>query len=333
MEEQDDPFASLTKRCKPTPSQEEILKTCPFSRQSEVFPADSDDGVLSPSLGPLGIPVDPTGIIMVSPPEEFQTPQEDSLPAASSEDQRPQPPTAVDGGGENLSLSCAVAERAVDLGKDSDDMLGLSGTEVVDGVGDSCNGVDGVLGGFDATTAGKEAVITERTSRVDDDAVMTEVVDLEVEELGEDNVFVDLPLRETEVDNRVALSGGDGVVKNGNGDLVRKNIEDLDKFRYVGPSGVVNRKVVGGVGGRRELPPSIRKGANVAGEKTRKENLAAKDKIFKGLLDALKMVAGQLDGGGSEEEEEEDVDFLETAKRHGMTLPRPRWWPPEDYDD
>lgn len=46
------------------------------------------------------------------------------------------------------------------------------------------------------------------------------------------------------------------------------------------------------------------------------------------------MVAGQLDGGGSEEEEEEeDVDFLETAKRRGMTLPRPRWWPPEDYDD
>lgn len=329
-EEQDDPFAFITKRCKPTPSQEEILKTCPFSRQSELFPADddSDDAVFPPSSSePFGIPVDPTGIVMVSPPEEFQTPQEDSLPA--SDNQIP-PPTAADGGGENLS---SAVERAVDLGKDSDDALGFSGTEVVDGVGETgemSNGVDGGLGGFDATTAEKEAVINEGTGRDgDDDAFMTEVVDLELEELLEDNVFVDLPLRETEVDNGVELSG---VVKNGNGDVGRKNIEDLDKFRYVGLSGVLKRKVAGGVGGRRELPPSIRKGASVVGQETGWGNLAAKDRIFKGLLDALKMVAGQLDGGGSEEEEK-DVDFLEIARRRGLTLPRPRWWLPEGYDD
>lgn len=385
MEEQDDPFAFLTERCKPTASQEEILRTCPFSRQSEIFPGDSDADSQPPETF-AGIPVDPTGIVMVSPPDEFQTPPEDSLPAASSQDQRP--PTAVHvAGEENVfstdaeNLSSADTERAVDLSKDSDN-IGFSEVnlteEVVDGLSSSNGGhglvdacevfqseseefivlpresnlaVDDVvslgsvpkesklpfisLGPFDpaiarSSTAEKDPVVTD-TNRVDDNA-MTEVLDLEVEEigeqLGEDNMFVDLPLKETDVN--IGLSEGDEMVRNGNGDMGRKNIEDLDKFRYVNPSGVVKRKITS-AGGRRELPPSISKGGKVAAEETGRGNLAAKDKIFKGLLDALKMVAGQLDGGGSEEEG--DVDFLETAKRRGMTLPRPRWWPPEGYDD
>ncbi|KAD6453186.1 hypothetical protein E3N88_07891 [Mikania micrantha] len=35
-------------------------------------------------------------------------------------------------------------------------------------------------------------------------------------------------------------------------------------------------------------------------------------------------------GGGEEEEDhEDDIDFLDTAMRRGLTLPRPRWWPAE----
>ncbi|KAD6453181.1 hypothetical protein E3N88_07886 [Mikania micrantha] len=39
-------------------------------------------------------------------------------------------------------------------------------------------------------------------------------------------------------------------------------------------------------------------------------------------------------GGGEEEEDhEDDIDFLETAMRRGLTLPRPRWWPAEGFKD
>ncbi|KAI3501080.1 hypothetical protein L1887_28938 [Cichorium endivia] len=50
------------------------------------------------------------------------------------------------------------------------------------------------------------------------------------------------------------------------------------------------------------------------------------EKKHEGFIDtlnrAMKLLKGDVKADG-------DDDFLETAKRRGMTFPRPRWWPPE----
>ncbi|XAR54895.1 hypothetical protein NMG60_11030225 [Bertholletia excelsa] len=144
--EDSDPFGSIVSRCQPTSSQEDILRLCPFARESEVFPGDDEESPSSPAA--CGIPVESTEIMMVSPPEspreksppheEFQTPPEGSLPA-SSEEQR-SAAEAFDtrsgeqfhgvGGGENVAVDrgCTASEGVVDLGKDSAN-LGLSGVK------------------------------------------------------------------------------------------------------------------------------------------------------------------------------------------------------------
>ncbi|KAL6968712.1 hypothetical protein U1Q18_034506 [Sarracenia purpurea var. burkii] len=397
--EEDDPFGRIIKRCQLVSSREDILRSRPFARESEVFP-DGDEE--SPSLKLFEIPVDATGIVMVSLPEsstskhesppedsqtaseDFQTPPEDSLPSGS-EEQRP-PADAVDtrkGSDETLVVDEGLTDagRAVDLGKDSDN-LGFSegnATLVIDGGGggvlDAHNsrGVDAVVALEVFESKLEEFIVLKRKSslvcddisfehapkkpkvsdkisggfepprdRSGDDAPMsmgtkgnenanTEVIDLDVEEigegLGEDKVYADLSLKKTQAG--LAAREGDDVRKNGNGGLARKHIEDLDKFKFVGSSGI-NRSQKGtvNVGGRRELPFSISGHAKNRGGDAGLEASAAKNQLLKDLLAALKMVAGELDDGPGE-----DVDFLETAKKKGMTFPRPRWWPPEDNDD
>ncbi|KAL3843371.1 hypothetical protein ACJIZ3_000774 [Penstemon smallii] len=72
-------------------------------------------------------------------------------------------------------------------------------------------------------------------------------------------------------------------------------------------------------GKRRQLPASMKgKVQNVV-----KETVGTKSGLLQ-LLNALKLVAGNTGGDDCE-----DVDFLETAKKRGMTFLRPRWWPPE----
>ncbi|GFZ16554.1 hypothetical protein Acr_25g0009630 [Actinidia rufa] len=378
--EEEGPFGSLIKQCLPTSSHEDFLRTCPFARQSEVFSGDSDGD--SPSLGPLGIPVSSTGIVMLSPPEDFQTPPEDSIPAPSDAQMPPPPPPppavivdALSSRREAFSAieGCTDSERSVDLGKDSDN-LGFSetnSTQMISGWGGGdgffvaceyferelekfvvfrressslCNEIafestskklkvsGEILGVYEPPrelACDSELLIRETIHQED---ANTEVVDLETEEIGEglseDKVFVDLPMRETDVG--VAVNKGTEVQKNVNGGLARKNVEDLDKFKYVRPSGAsgVNRKITGWVGGLRALPSSISGQEKNTGEEGEMGDVAGKNRILKGLLDALKWVAGEM-GEGSEV----DFDFLETAKSCGMTFPRPRWWPPEGYDD
>lgn len=48
------------------------------------------------------------------------------------------------------------------------------------------------------------------------------------------------------------------------------------------------------------------------------------------VLSVLNMLCEELDLNPKEAEETEKPDILEVAKRHGMTLPRPWWWPPSD---
>ncbi|KAD6453173.1 hypothetical protein R6Q59_014946 [Mikania micrantha] len=64
---------------------------------------------------------------------------------------------------------------------------------------------------------------------------------------------------------------------------------------------------------------------------------SSKNEPFVNILNRVLMMAQESKrsrGGGEEEEDhEDDIDFRETAMRRGLTLPRPRWWPPEGFKD
>ncbi|KAL2239150.1 UNVERIFIED_CONTAM: hypothetical protein Sindi_0556200 [Sesamum indicum] len=115
--------------------------------------------------------------------------------------------------------------------------------------------------------------------------------------------------------------------KHGNGDggprTHPKRTEEIDDFHYIdGGDGEMRQNgTTGGdsSAGRRQLPASMKeKEKNVrAGE--RKSGLLE-------FLHVLKVVVEDMDGG-------EDVNFLETAKRRGLVLPRARWWVHEVDDE
>ncbi|KAD6453149.1 hypothetical protein E3N88_07854 [Mikania micrantha] len=62
---------------------------------------------------------------------------------------------------------------------------------------------------------------------------------------------------------------------------------------------------------------------------------SSQNEPFVNILNRVLMMAQekQRSRGGGEEDHEDDIDFLETAMRRGLTLPRPRWWPPEWFKD
>ncbi|KAM7491162.1 hypothetical protein LguiA_034083 [Lonicera macranthoides] len=108
-----------------------------------------------------------------------------------------------------------------------------------------------------------------------------------------------------------------------------KNIEDLDKFKYA-HSGSVDRCAKGRAGVKRELPFSIRtKEKNMGGVLKSGSSNSVNDRILNDLFHVLKMVVTKFDDGY----EDSDSDFFKTAKRRGLSFPRPRWWPPEGFDD
>lgn len=73
--------------------------------------------------------------------------------------------------------------------------------------------------------------------------------------------------------------------------------------------------------GKRRLPLSVNGRDQNNGEK----GDYSKHEAIRNALDrALKMLVGE-----PKDDCHEDIDFLKTAKRRGMTFPRPRWWPPE----
>ncbi|KAD6453177.1 hypothetical protein R6Q59_014947 [Mikania micrantha] len=62
---------------------------------------------------------------------------------------------------------------------------------------------------------------------------------------------------------------------------------------------------------------------------------SSKNEPFVNVLNRVLMMAqeSKRSRGGGEEDNEDDIDFLETAVRRGLTLPHPRWWPPEGFKD
>ena len=135
-------------------------------------------------------------------------------------------------------------------------------------------------------------------------------------------------------DSDVDVTKGEGV-ENGKSnelqsmigrDYVRKNIEDLEKFKYIVRSVRNGPPLLSEVSqGRRELPLSIRGPLEDAAS-----DLVIGNREEFMVLDVLKILCGECDWNP---EETEETDILETAKRRGMTFPRPRWWSPSDSEE
>ncbi|KAL2525214.1 Microtubule-associated protein 70-3 [Abeliophyllum distichum] len=159
---------------------------------------------------------------------------------------------------------------------------------------------------------------------------------------GLDEMFVEISKNcksgKVSESDAVKVTGGEKAHKNDDGKGrpdSAKNAEEIEKFKYVPSAAVVGRRGkdrVGGagvsVGGKRELPPSIKgKENNARGEEV-VGNARTKNGLLMDLLEVLKVkkVVGVGDCN-------EDVDFLETAKRQGLTFPKPRWWPPEGFEE
>ncbi|KAL3817973.1 hypothetical protein ACJIZ3_003878 [Penstemon smallii] len=102
-----------------------------------------------------------------------------------------------------------------------------------------------------------------------------------------------------------------------------KVTEDSAKGKGGLINGVDEKADVERRGKRRQLPASIKGKEKNMGVQNVVETVGTKSGLLE-LLDVLKLVAGNTGGDDCE-----DVDFLETAKKRGMTFPRPRWWPPE----
>ncbi|KAI3711045.1 hypothetical protein L2E82_40849 [Cichorium intybus] len=75
-----------------------------------------------------------------------------------------------------------------------------------------------------------------------------------------------------------------------------------------------------------EVNRSLNKIADPKGKRQLPVSFHGAEKKHEGFIDtlsrAMKLQKGDVKADG-------DDDFLETAKRQGMTFPRPRWWPPE----
>eukprot|EP00261_Vitis_vinifera_P017176 XP_010646740.1 PREDICTED: uncharacterized protein LOC104878305 isoform X1 [Vitis vinifera] len=391
-----DPFQSLLEPCHISSSQEDLLRNCPFTRQSH-----DGSGEDSPDSG--GVPVESSGIIMLSLPEstyeettpqdEFQTPPEEVQPASSAEQRAPafdrQHEVWVDDDKEGsvaADVSCTDGAATVELGKDSD--LGFSGptsavkvvaVSNVDGVGASEVSESGVekcrvllRGSQEASgepPSKKPNIYEENSGNLNINSVSpgncntispqnnqgNEIMLIEdtlvkkkpcfpesefedtggVSGLGEDPMKTD---SDVDVTKREGVENGksNGDVSEGDilqsivgRDTIRKNIEDLEKFKYIIRSvrnGPPLPPLLSEVPqARRELPLSI---CGPVEDAARDSVTGNRQQVT--VVDVLKILCGECDWNP---EETEETDILEIAKRRGMTFPRPRWWPPSDSED
>lgn len=127
----------------------------------------------------------------------------------------------------------------------------------------------------------------------------------------------DLVVEEFEEGNRNNRS--DEVQRSSEQVLACRNIGEIDQFRYHGGDDDRNQCSKEIVQRRRELPFSLRGKDDDVGAKQRVGKLDMKNLPWMELLDSVAVILGKVN------DVSEDVDFLEAAKRKGMTFPQPRW--------
>ncbi|KAL3497576.1 hypothetical protein ACH5RR_040308 [Cinchona calisaya] len=121
---------------------------------------------------------------------------------------------------------------------------------------------------------------------------------------------------EASVEERIRNNRNHEVWKNS---AICRNIEEIDQFKCKGSGHGGDQSWKEVVRRRRELPISMRGKGNDAEGKERVGNVDVKNLSWKELLDALDVILGKVD------DDSEDMDFLEVAKRRGITFPQPRW--------
>ncbi|CAN4127703.1 unnamed protein product [Withania somnifera] len=131
-----------------------------------------------------------------------------------------------------------------------------------------------------------------------------------------------------------------GVDGDGDKSVVSMNLDEKEKLKdgvcakEMHSNGITRSGNVDGGGGggsvkgKRELPLSMRGGDKNVGSLEDVERRATKSGRFKDLVEVFSMVVGDVSG-----DDKNDAEFLETAKRRGLSFPQPRWWPPEGFDD
>ncbi|VFQ66390.1 unnamed protein product [Cuscuta campestris] len=105
-----------------------------------------------------------------------------------------------------------------------------------------------------------------------------------------------------------------------------KRTEDIEQFKYVKcvDDDEHRRKKRNFILGRPDSPLSMKcVEKRVRGEEEER-SAGMKNASFNDLMGALQVVLGK---------ESDGVGLLETAKMRGWDFPRPRWWPPEGFQD
>ncbi|KAK1356463.1 hypothetical protein POM88_049719 [Heracleum sosnowskyi] len=230
-------------------------------------------------------------------------------------------------------LSKSIMERTVDLGKDSDCLVfsELNAIKRIDGVKDVVSDSD--LSKVECDLKGSKVLESEC-----EQSVMNECnVSAENVEYTEPIVIVseNVEIEETEVVNMVVEESCEemGVRacestknveervegENSGGHLAgkRKPMEDYDAFESASGGGVDEHGRKKGVLVRRELPNSC--------EPEEKEGLSAPQQAWNDVITIMELLEAP--------ESTTDTDFLKAAMERGLTFPRPRWLPPEGFDD
>ncbi|KAI3707399.1 hypothetical protein L6452_25880 [Arctium lappa] len=291
-----DPFASLIiPNCQPTASQENKLQACPFARESEVF-----SGGLQLSSSPEEASEQTTGIIMLSLPEssdDYQTPPEQQFYSQNSSNDGQLPATKT------AAVDREMESGGVGSGETMvvDDDFERQGQRVIDLSNESDN-----LG------------FSEKSPRLhleDNDTLMIDGNDTHSVD-GNDTHLVDEIDAENSVTEAREMELSSSPKENAHEVFVE--MPPREKEASISPSTVnttSNR-------GKRRLPLSVNGRDQNNGEK----GDYCRHEAFRNALDrVLKMLVGEP----KDDCHDEDIDFLKTAKRRGMTFPRPRWWPPE----
>ncbi|TMW89547.1 hypothetical protein EJD97_017034 [Solanum chilense] len=358
-------FEELIKYCKPHSDAQEELLNCPFVYEYEDTPHSSPSVAVTPS--------EPTGILMLSVPstetdgqssppenEEFETPPEhnnSSQPYFSGSDD-PKPITAGVNRQQNNNGDTESVNRdnmeVVDLGNDSDD-LGFPNRGEVD-VQDTGE-FEGQLQkrfkvseeDFDVTSSvqrivKKEPIVIE-INQTPTQEVDTEVIEGGIERNADSSTVKMSERREEEEDGGAMGDNGergdgtkDGVGERGAASMILEENEKLNGVcaKEMHSNGITTSVGVNGGGagmakGRRELPSSMRGGAETVRSSEEVGRSETTKGRFKDLVEAFSMIVGDVSGDDSNDKN--GADFLETAMRRGLSFPRPRWWPPEGFDD